>query len=252
MEIGNPMTRHEFIKSFTKETNLFDLNFFDGETVRLFEDNCCRIETHYPRLISSIERDGKLTDKYTELLTHYLPSLLCRSVPFRKWVEQLILHDETRLKFFREITMFMDDEEEKGLLISLKKSLDVTFQINFVMFYVMQHFLKVLPSFNFVLLKDFDCGGWCTTDNPVVFDKNNHYEWTIPLESEFYLPLTPAYCLFLYHPKFDGNNNLRKLEHQSLNNIDEQTHQRVTEKISYNLIKYLIFPSDVGRTNLEE
>ncbi|MEQ9413617.1 MAG: DUF4238 domain-containing protein [Cyclobacteriaceae bacterium] len=249
-ELDNPVTKYEFVKPFTSENNLFDLDFFEGETERKFEENCSAIETHYTRLIKSIQRDNFLNDKYTEVLTHFLPSLLCRNIPFREWVELLIMNNDTREKFFNEITMFKKDGLEKTLLMNLDQKLPVKFQVNFVMFYVMQFFLEVLPSFNFVILKDYKDRGWFTTDNPVVFDKNDNHIWTIPLESEFYLPLNPTYCLYVYHPNGTSENKLRKLGHQTINQTNEETHQLINDKISRNLINFLIAPADMGETDL--
>jgi hypothetical protein len=249
-EFGNPVTKYQSIKSFTKQTNLFDLDYFEGDAKRKFEYNCSKIETHYPKLITSIESEGRLNDEGTDLLTHYLPSLLCRSVPFRTWVEQLISHKETRLKFFKEITMFMENGEEKDLLMALNSELDTKFQVNFVMFYVMQFFLEVMSSLNFVLLKDYGNRGWFTTDNPVVHDKKGNHEWTIPPESEFYLPLNPTYCLFVYNSNVESENNLRNLEHQSTHVTNADTHQIVNDIIVKNAIKYIISPVNLGKMDL--
>ncbi|MEP5610683.1 MAG: DUF4238 domain-containing protein [Cyclobacteriaceae bacterium] len=252
LELGNPITKHMSIKSFTRETNLFDLELFEGETLRTFEDNCSKIETHYPKLISSIQQEAHLNDKYVEFLIHFLPSLLCRNIPFRHWVEQLTTLKETRLKFFNEITMFMDDEVEKKLLTTLKSNLDIKYQVNFVMFYVMQFLFKVLSGCTFVLLQADEDRAWFTTDNPVVFDRQNNYEWTIPPESEFYLPLNPEFCVFAYNPKVDSHNKLRRLTHQSITKLDAKTHKMVADKIAYNQIKYLISPLDLGKIDLRE
>lgn len=247
-ELGNSITRYEYIKKFTKETNLFNLDYFDGEIKTLFETNCSKIETHYPHLIKSIEKEGKLIPKSKELLIQYVPSLMCRNIPFRNWVTDLISHKSTRNKFFNEITMFEPTKSDYKTLASLNQELDIKFQVNFVMFSVMEFCIQLLSNFNFVILKDFDNRGWFTSDNPVVFNNKNNHTWTVPLESEFILPLNPTYCLYIYHP--DYNENI--YDDCSANQINSREHKYISDQISKNAQKYIIFPEDLGSEDLQK
>lgn len=250
MELGNPITQMKYVKSFTKENNLFNLDLFNGRSRTLFEDNCQKIETHYPKLLKSLDRENILVNEGRQLLIQFIPSLLCRSVPFRKLVELLISNDITREKFFKEITTFEVTLSHLKTLKSLNKDLDLRFQTNFVMFSIMEFFLTALQDFSFVILKDTHNGGWITSDNPVFHDKQGNNVYTLPLESEFYFPLSPTYCLFVFYQKVKGTNILRKMEDKSINEIDTPTYELITHKLAQNALKYVIYPVDMGIIDL--
>lgn len=56
LEVGNPITHHKKIKSFTREINLFDTNLADEGFSRYFEEHSQKVETHYPKVISDIKK----------------------------------------------------------------------------------------------------------------------------------------------------------------------------------------------------
>jgi hypothetical protein len=242
-EQGNPITQIRSIKSFTKESNIFDISFLDlnHPARRLFEKNCQKIETFYPRLIKTLNEKSHLIPEAKDLLINFVPSLICRNIHFRKFIG-LLLQSSTRDKFIDEISIFQTKDEHIEFLKSIPKKLEINDQINLLIGHVMNHLINVFKSFNFIVFRDFDNRLWLTTDNPVIIDNKNRNEYLIALEAEIYFPISKNYFLFMYHPKIKFVNPLRDFLDCSLNQADEHIHDTLTNVIENHVFKYLIFP----------
>lgn len=251
-EIGNPITGKRFIKSFTKETNVFDITLFDDEVPevrRHFENNSKRIEDYYASVIRKIEKNGSLDEMSESILTHYVSNILCRTKRFRSFLESLI-QPPTRGLFFNEILMFSEKSEHREFLESISPSFPINEQINLIIGHVMNHLVRVFETFNLVIVKDFDDRGWLTTDNPVTLDIGEDYGWLVPPKTEVYFPLSRRYCLFMYNGNVSGENELRKIESGKLIDSSDKIHEFITKKITSNATDYLVFPFDMGNVDL--
>ena len=85
-EIGNPGVHEKSIKSFTKETNIFDVTLFDDEIPeirRYFESNSSRLENFYPSVIRKIKKKNEIDNLSRSILFQFVPNLLCRTYRFR-------------------------------------------------------------------------------------------------------------------------------------------------------------------------
>ena len=249
-ERGNPITQLKNIKSFTKENNIFDLRYYTGATRTLFEDNCQKIETHYPSFLKSLYNNGFVDIDYKVMLSHFIPSLLCRGIPFRNEIKSLLKDDESRKLLFEEITMFETTKERFNSLTLLDPALDIDFQVNFVMICVMNFFSFIFSKFKYILLKNFDQRGCFTSDNPVIHERMGNYQWLIPFESEIYFPINRDYLLFLFNPKYKFDQPLRELPDNQINQIDDKVHDQITHKIFKNSYIFTISPFDMGKIDL--
>lgn len=246
-ECGTKATSNIKIVDFTKEINVFDLPFEEPKLKRHFENNSNKIENHYLTIISNLNYQNILTAKNKDVLNHFVANILCRTSPFRCFINDLLIYSDTREKFINEITMFSDNSKEVEILLQKFK---IDYQLNIAIGYLMNHLVHIFRRFKKIILK---CKqeGWLTTDSPVYLDKQGNSAWIIPLESEIYMPLSKDYCLFMFHPKskFDSNS-LRFLMEDKVNYIDFETFNEVTEKIVFDYDKYLIFNTKMNETNL--
>ena len=249
-QAGKETTDNILVEQFTKETNIFDLPYRHFRFKRHFENTSNKIENHYKTIISNLDNQKQLTPKDNDILCHFVPNLMCRTNPFRSFIDSLLRTAETRDKFLNEITLLMGDNVEiKNQLSSLK----IDFQLNIAIGTLMNHMIRVLTTFKQVVIKNFGNNGWITTDNPVYLDRQEHYEWIIPIEAEIYFPLSKDYCLFMYHDKSEINKNpLRNLKPNKIHSVDFATFESITEGIVNNHSEYLIMPTELEITNVTD
>lgn len=247
-EAGKEITSNVKISDFTKEINVFDLPFTDPELKRHFENTSNIIETRYPVVISNLKHQNLLTSKDKDVLNHFVANILCRTYPFRTFIDNLLRQPDTRDKFINEMTMFSDNSKETKDLLSLFK---IDYQLNLAIGTLMNHLVHVFRSFNKVIIKGAENKGWLTTDSPIFHDKQGHHEWIVPIESEFYFPLSKDFCLFMYHPESEKNSNpLRELKPDRVNDVDFETFEEITKKIVFDYDKYLIFNQHIEDTDV--
>lgn len=247
-EAGKDKTTNVNISDFTKVINVFDLPFTDSKLKRHFENNSNKIESRYPVVISNLKNQKKLTLKDKDVLSHFVANFLCRTYPFRTYVDNLLRHSDTRDKFINEMTMFSGDSEVTKNFLSMFK---IDYQLNLAIGTLMNHLVHVFRRFNKVVIRGAEGIGWLTTDSPVFLDKKGHHEWIIPHESEIYMPLSKDFCLFMYHPASEKNSNpLRELRSDRVNNVDFETFEGITQKIVFNYDKSLIFNQEIEGTVL--
>ena len=116
----------------------------------------------------------------------------------------------------------------------------------------MHYLSNIFKHFNKVFIKDFENIGWLTTDSPVHLDTQKKCGVLIPIESEIYLPLSKDFCLFMYHPSSEIQTNpLRKLKKDRINEIDFETFEKISKKMTFDYDKYLIFNTEYEPTKME-
>lgn len=245
-------TDYVLIENFTKETNVFDLPFFETvEERRHFETKSVIIEDQYKKILTTIDKQQQLTPRHEDILRHYTANLICRARPYRELFEDYLKYPHVKEAFLREITMFKQEE-----LPILKESLSYIPEethLNYITGHIMNFLVTVFRSFNCIILKDYENRGWFTSDNPVIIDTqqdpneiSDDYQWTIPIESEIYFPLSPDYCLFLFHPKSLKNSNpLRNLKKNKVHQSDEKTHEKICHLIGAHKSHYFLFNQEM-------
>lgn len=249
---GKTETENVKIKDFTAEINIFDLPFKNSELKRHFENTSNKIESYYRTVISNLHNQKRLTSKDKEVLNHFVANIMCRTNPFRNFINDLLKYSDTRDKFIKEMTMFSDDTEEAKAFIGQFK---MDFQLNIAVGILMEHLVRLFEKFDKVILKESNNSTWLTTDSPVLLDRQNKYEWIIPIESEIYLPLSKDFCLFMFHSKSAiSENPLRRLKVDCVNEIDFNTFDAITNKIINGYDEYLVIsmelnPIDVTKKN---
>jgi hypothetical protein len=215
---GNKTTENILISEFTREINIFDLPYSTPETKRLFENNSNLIENHYRTIISNLHNQKRLTPRDSNIVDHFVANILCRTNPFRSFIDNLLRFPKTRDKIIEEMTMFTSQKEHIKTHLSQIK---IEHQLNPTMLALMDHLIFVFSKFHKVIIRENDGNGWLTTDSPVHLDKQNFQDWVIPLESEIYLPLSKDFCLFMFHPESEKSDNpLRQLKPNRIHSVD--------------------------------
>lgn len=249
LEIGKIETENIRVNDFTIETNIFDLPFEDFEIRRGFENMSNQIENHYNILISNLHNQKQLNTKDTKFLYFFVANILCRTNPFRNFINGLLADNQTRDKFNSEISHFSNDKKDIEFVIN---HFEIENQLNIMLETIVHYLANIFKHFNKVFIKNFNNLGWLTTDSPVHIDTQGKYEMLIPIESEIYLPLSKDFCLFMYHPSSEIQTNpLRSLKKDKINEIDFDTFDKITKKITFDYDKYLVFNTEFEPTKIE-
>ncbi|PPL02473.1 DUF4238 domain-containing protein [Parapedobacter indicus] len=213
--VGHPSTENLSISEFTADFNIFDAPFGDMEFRRNFEIQCGKIENFYPVIISNLQNQKQLTSKNIEVLCHFIASLLARSIPFTDFIQMILRNEQACNRFIEEISMFSENKEVLQTTLNL---LPVDLQLNTILGSITAHLVEVLRNFSFLVLEKPTDIAWMTTDNPVVLDKKENFEWLISPDTEIYLPLSGDFCLFgFHHGANDKTNPIRNLRENKIN-----------------------------------
>lgn len=249
-EIGSEYTDNKSIKSFSAERNIFDLPFSDINEKRKFEEFNGDIETYYPKILSGLDQNQKLTDKSKAYLISLIVNLLCRNESFSKQID-CFLRTDKRDYFLAEITLYHDDKGNQ-LKESLKK-IKIDYQLNIVLFSVWYYLCKKLTSSNFdyVILKGFSNRGWATSDNPVIIKNNINENTLLSKETEIFFPISRNYLFYLDHMDYNKSNSL-KVNKQEIVQSSQELHAKIHDLIWRNAKQYLIFPVKMERTKLSK
>lgn len=148
--------------------------------------------------------------------------------------------------------MFSDENQIEELELILSQ-ITTDNELNIVMCYVMNHLVYVFQRFKKVVLKHYKNLGWLTSDNPVHIEKFDNFSWIIPFESEIYFPLSKDFCLFMFNPNSENQENkLRTLKLDKVNIVDFETCDRVNKKMFFDNKAYLNFDYLIFNTKVEQ
>jgi hypothetical protein len=230
------------IADFNCSINEFDYPFHTFKEKKHYETTSALIEGKYPIVLNSIKNQKQLTKSHEDILRHFTASLICRAKLHRDFFANILSDDKTVDKILEEITMFDIDDKPVSIKVAfdyLKKEK----RLALVQGIITNHIVRVLRSFNSVILVDFNGLAWCTSDNPVYINYNENYSWVLPAEAEIYLPLSPEFCLFMFNPGSTTiKNSLRNLMVNRINTIDKSTFWMITNRLIENTMDTLIVP----------
>lgn len=246
LKVGSGITGNVLISDFTAETNIFDLPVDDFEIKRHFENLSSDVENFYRTVISNLHNQKRITPKDKDVINHFVANLLCKTVPFRNFIEDLLNDDITRNHLIDEVTFFSNDTEPNKIVLDY---FGKEFQLNAFIGTIMNHLVHVFRHFKKVIIKDYQNHGWISSDNPVFIDRQGNHEWLVPIEAEIYLPLSRDFCLFMYHPDSEMNSNLlRNLRIEKVNTISFEKFEEISLMIGRNFYEHLIFCGEMEPT----
>lgn len=258
LEVGNPVTQYKKIRSFTKETNLFDTTLADPNHSRYFENYSQKIETDYPDVINDLKINSLLSPSSRNQLVHFVANLFIRQSKTREYFLIPILEDKAiRTKLFNDITITSDNPNLTKLVleeIAIDTEGSIQDKLNLIAIEIWRHLNIIFNQFTFVILKAQDGTGWFTSDNPVIVDTRDNVEaWIIPPQAEIYFPISPEYLLFMHNHRVISTNPLTLLPREIVTiATPEIQHEIMMNQISKSADKYHISCTDLGIVDVRQ
>ncbi|WP_299760971.1 DUF4238 domain-containing protein [uncultured Pontibacter sp.] len=251
---GENFTRQKSIKSFTAETNIFDITHHNSIVIRLFESLNCALETEYNQIISELESGEAISFKSHAILVQLVPNFICRSDYWRDYIRGFLQH-KNKPYFIRDILAHHTQSYEEYLQLdktdlyySLVYSNVTESLVNEVLLFFTDFIFHRTQHYDVVILESPDCREWFTSDNPVLL-KN---EWVgmemFGINSEIYLPLSPKYLAYFHFKQATNNSNpLRKLYPRKiypvLNVLNDEEFINLVKEINSSMHNFLICPT---------
>ena len=228
------------VDSFSASINIFDYPIEDPIDKRHYETTAGKIEARYRSVLTSITHQKGLNKLHEDILRHFTSFLICRSELHRKFFQDMLADEKVVDKILGEITM-LDTEDTPEMIKLAFTVLEVEQRLSLVQGIVTNHISKLLRSFRAIILKPFDIFKWFSSDHPVNINFQDDYDMIISVTTEIYLPLSPEYCLFLFHDKSEKRDNpLRLLTPNKIHDIDGETFDRISKQIILNGHKLII------------
>lgn len=258
LEVGNPVTQYKKIRSFTKETNLFDTTLADPTHSRYFENYSQKIETDYPDVINDLKINSLLSPSSRNQLVHFVANLFIRQSKTREYFLIPILEDKAiRTKLFNDITITSDNPNLTKLVleeIAIDTEGSIQDKLNLIAIEIWRHLNIIFNQFTFVILKAQDGTGWFTSDNPVIVDTRDNVEaWIIPPQAEIYFPISPEYLLFMHNHRVISTNLLTLLPKEVVTIATPAIqHEIMMNQISKSADKYHISCTDLGIVDVRQ
>lgn len=242
--------QEERVDGFSASVNIFDYPSGDPTEKRHFETTAGKIEARYQSVLNSITHQKGLNKLHEDILRHFTSSLVCRAEHHRKFFQEMLADEKVVDKILGEITM-LDDQDTPEMIKLAFTILEVEQRLSLVQGIVTNHISRLLRSFRAVILKPFDIFKWFTSDNPVYINFQDDYNMIISVTTEIYLPLSPEYCLFIFHEKSEKRENpLRLLTPNKIHEIDGLIFDWISKQLILTCHK-LIIPQDM-RGYMEE
>lgn len=256
---GDNFTRQKSIKSFTAETNVFDIESEDDRFTRVFESMNGDLENLYHEMLNELSKNDKVSDKCWEIIVQLTPNIMVRSDFWRDFVTGILEteHKET----FLDITLSVHTKSKEELTELKKKYFykviskeEITQTIiNRILIHFMNYFFHHLKRFDLVILKAPEGKGFFSSDNPVNF-KPNQEEGKLGMfskDTEVFFPLSDRFLAYFYHKNSTQKNPLfRNLENRGIYNVediltDDEYKKFINDEIVLSSDKLIIFPEKV-------
>jgi len=232
------------VSDFTVTVNEFDLPSDDPVERRHYETTASLVEGMFDMVIDTLDNQKRLTEKHEDILRHFVSLTHCRAEIVREEYAFLLEDPDVRTKFIREITLLKRDHEPEEILLALT-GVPPDKKLQLVTGIMTNHFVSVLRSFSAVILESQGDAKWLTTDLPVVIDKQGNYDWLIGWDTEVYFPLSPKYCVFLFHPKSERNANpLRDAKPNRIHKTNDELVSEINHRLLADAFKHLVLPQE--------
>lgn len=188
------------IESITTERNLFDSDVNPGfeHGARDMERMFSQLETHYPRLVESVESRAKFEHKDRINLVALICSLLIRSKHMGLRVAGSLNQPDNH-HFINELTRQLESLAQVHFKHFLLNATHAKNRLNIALLAMMQNLYWLFFSYEMVFVHTDHPDGWWTTDEPVVYRYDLNDGRIFSDDTELYLPLTPTVLLFMHH-----------------------------------------------------
>lgn len=249
---GEAKIRQKSVKSFTAETNIFNIQSSNSLIEGLFEKLNCDLETEYNNIIKDIEINGVLSSKSYAYLLQLIANMIVRSDKWRYIIEQL-LKSKVKENFVTSILAHHINSQDilsklRVYLLTNKIIYDkIENVINLTLLCFMDYLMNKLWNFSITIIKSQDTKPWYTSTNPVILDNKTAKFDMFTYESELYFPLSPDYIVFVYCKKSKNQTNPLRLLPNNIINLatDQQNHDLQYNKILDNSSKYIVIAGEI-------
>jgi len=247
---GLKFTQQKSIKSFTIETNVFDIDSDDPRIPRMFETLNSELENEYNNIISELDNNQSLSDKGYAFLLQLTSNLICRSDYWRDWVFGMLNHEnkENWLRIIlghhcKDYGEFKELDSKPHFRILADSPPEEV--INRVLLFFTDHLMHRLWHYDIVFIKSQDGKPWFTSTNPIVMHLRTQKNEIFNKDSEIYFPLSPDYLAYLHYGKSDDKENpLRKAERNSMINADDEQNESLQKIIMANPSDYILIAGE--------
>lgn len=250
MKSGERFTRQKSIKSFTAETNVFDIESDDANIRRVFETLNTALDDKYNAVVNDLENNGRLTEETDAYLIQFTANLICRSDFWREWTWGMLHHDNRPnvvkvilWYYFKDKISF--EELEKEPLFRLLADGNPEAVINRFLMFFTGHLLLRLQHYEIVILQTSDERPWFSSTNPVVLENRVGKFEILEKESEIYFPLSPKYLAYMHcQLSSDKANPLRTYEANMVHHATKEQSEEIMKKIMDNAFNEYVLFSD--------
>jgi hypothetical protein len=242
------------VNKFTVAINEFDLPSEDPIERRHYETTAGKVEGWYTMVLNSIESQNKLTERHEDILRHFISLLHCRSEVVREEFCLLLDDQFSREKFIKEVMILRKEGEPtpEDILLALS-AVPKNKRLNLITGAITNHYSRVFRAFSAIILKPSGNIKWLTTDLPVYFDKQENFNYLVSWDSEIYFPLSPDYCLFLFHKKSTLNrNSLRMAVPNRVHLLNDEEVDAINRKLLNDAYRFLVIPQEYKEGFIEE
>jgi hypothetical protein len=250
LEKGKIGVQEQFVKSFNKVDNIFDIDSDVPEIERVFEEYHGLFETQYPNILKELSDKYFLADKEYSLLVQFTSNIISRSLTIREQIF-FILQSDAKANFLNEVIdhVYLKEDElnsfNKDELFTNLVNMEPDKLINRVLMFFNEYLFIRLQYFKVIFFKAPEGKSWFTTNNPVLLENNlGRFNFLMP-ESDIYFPLNLKYLAYFHCDNSnDKSNILRNYSENTINAFPDNLFDELTKRIIANMSEYIVCPPE--------
>lgn len=196
------------VQDFNRKLNFYDISWHETELAKHNESEFGRLERDYLTFLNTLKyQKGLKQEKWQAYCDRLVALMFVRTESYWTAFNDVLKTSNGREKFLNEIYYESpSDLSVQRIAIDLFPN---TAPMNIVLCDVARHVQAKLQHFNQVILRtDPKTTPFITSTNPVLLfsnssDTGTFFHWS----SELFLPLSPEYCVYMFHPQYCTHTN---------------------------------------------
>jgi hypothetical protein len=196
------------VHEFNRKLNFYDIGWHESDLAKHNENEFGRLEREYLKFLNSVtNQKGLIQEKWQAYCDRLVALMFVRTESYWTVFNDVLKHPNGREKLLNEIYFEMPlDLNVQRIALEM---FPYTEPMNIVLCDIARNVQSKLQYFNQVILRTNPKERpFITSTNPVLVfsnssDTSTFFHWS----SEIYLPLSPEYCLYMFHPEYCSSNN---------------------------------------------